>query len=223
MSIDRVRALSRALDERVLVIDGAMGTQIQALTLTAADFGGADLEGCNENLNLTRPDAIASIHAGYIAAGADIVETNTFGGTPLVLAEYGLQAKAREINRAAAQIARAEADRASTAERPRWVAGSMGPTTKAISVTGGVTFDELVTNYEEQARGLWEGGSDYFLVETCQDTRNIKAAILGIERAQSHLSEDDRIPIAVSGTIEAMGTMLGCWRARCRASASRVG
>jgi len=199
---DRVARLRRALDERVLVLDGAMGTAIQDRGLGAADFGGPDLEGCNENLNLTRPDVIASIHSGYLEAGADILETNTFGATPLVLAEYGLQSKCGEINRAAASIAR------ELAGPDRFVAGSMGPTTKAISVTGGVTFDALVDHYAMQAQGLHEGGIDYFLLETCQDTRNVKAGLLGIDRVQSSLPESERLPVAVSGTIEAMGTML---------------
>ena len=129
---ERASRLKAALDERVLVIDGAMGTAIQNVALTAADFGGPDLEGCNENLCLTRPDVIRAIHRSYLEAGADILETNTFGSTPLVLAEYGLQAKAQELNRVAAQLARAEADAASTPAKPRWVAGSMGPTTRAI-------------------------------------------------------------------------------------------
>jgi len=204
----RTALLDQALNQRVLVLDGAMGTAIQAVPLTAADFGGPELEGCNENLVLTRPDVIVQIHRDYLNAGADILETNTFGGTPLVLAEYGLQAKAREINRVAAQLARKAADELSTEERPRWVAGSIGPTTKAISVTGGVTFDELIETYLVQVQGLHEGGVDYFLIETCQDTRNIKAALLAIEQLHAALPPEEHLPIAVSGTIEAMGTML---------------
>ncbi|HVE83125.1 MAG TPA: methionine synthase [Myxococcales bacterium] len=202
----RVEALKAAMRERVVVLDGATGTYLQCQQLRAHDFGGADLEGCNEHLNLTRPDLIEQMHAGYFEAGADVTETNTFGGTPLVLAEYGLEAKAREINRRAAEIARRAADRFSADGRPRWVAGSMGPTTKAITVTGGVTFDDLVKHYEVQALGLIEGGADYLLVETCQDTRNVKAALVGIEQAFAQGAE--RVPVAVSGTIEPMGTML---------------
>ncbi len=185
-----------------------MGTALQGRNLTAADFGGPDLEGCNENLVLTRPDVIREVHEDYLAAGADIVETNTFGATPLVLDEYGLGSKAHEINLAAARIARAAADRFSTPEKPRWVAGSIGPTTKAISVTGGVTFDGLIENFCAQAKGLLEGGSDYLLIETSQDTRNVKAALLGIARAKAENPEWARVPVAVSGTIEPMGTML---------------
>ena len=203
---ERIDLLEKLLGERVLVIDGAMGTALQDLNLSAADFGGPELEGCNENLNLTRPEAIRGIHRGYLEAGADILETNTFGATPLVLAEYGLQDRAIEINREAARLAREEAAR--YADKPRFVAGAMGPTTKAISVTGGVTFDELISSYEAQARGLYEGGVDYFLIETAQDTRNIKTALFGIDRVQGGLPPEERLPIAVSGTIEAMGTML---------------
>ncbi|HEY8209371.1 MAG TPA: methionine synthase, partial [Myxococcaceae bacterium] len=203
---ERVDALRAVLQERILVLDGATGTYLQTQHLKAADFGGVDLEGCNEHLNLTRPDLIERMHAEYFRAGADVTETNTFGATPLVLAEYGLEAKAREINVRAAQIARRAADQLTHAGRVRWVAGSMGPTTKAVSVTGGVTFDELVRHYEIQAQGLVEGGVDYLLVETCQDTRNVKAALVGIERAFA--SGAERVPVAVSGTIEPMGTML---------------
>src|SRR5262249_48827430 len=157
-----------------------MGTLIQSQNLKSADFGGPEYEGCNENLVLTRPDLIEKFHVDYFHAGADIVETNTFGGTPLVLGEYGLSEHAHEINAKAAQLARKAAERFSTPERPRWVAGSIGPTTKAISVTGGITFEELIRHFEAQAYGLIEGGVDYLLVETCQDTRNVKAALLGI-------------------------------------------
>ena len=203
---ERVNALREALSQRVLVLDGAMGTAIQDHNLTAADFGGAELEGCNENLVLTRPDVIGGIHRAYLAAGCDIVETNTFGATPLVLAEYGLQDQTDALNLAAARLARAAADEFSTPARLRFVAGSVGPTTKAISVTGGVTFEELILHFERQAKGLYEGGVDYFLIETCQDTRNIKAAILGIQRFFARGFEP--LPLAVSGTIEPMGTML---------------
>ncbi len=184
------------LNERILVLDGAMGTMIQQRNLTAADFGGAQFEGCNENLVLTRPDVIRDIHRAYFAAGADIIETDTFGATPLVLAEYGLADKCREINRTAARIAR------EATNGKGFVAGSIGPTTKAITVTGGVTFLELVANFQEQATGLIEGGVDLLLVETCQDTRNVKAALIGINQVGV------KIPVIVSGTIEPMGTML---------------
>ncbi|AGC43581.1 5-methyltetrahydrofolate--homocysteine methyltransferase [Myxococcus stipitatus DSM 14675] len=203
----RVEALRAAMRERVLVLDGAMGTLLQQKDLKAADFGGAEYEGCNENLVLTRPEIIRDIHARYFAAGADVTETDSFGGTPLVLNEFGLGHKALEINEASARLAREAAAEAEARDgRIRWVAGSVGPTTKAISVTGGITFEELVDNFAVQAEGLVRGGSDYLLVETAQDTRNVKAALLGIDRAFHKLGY--AVPIAVSGTIEPMGTML---------------
>ncbi len=202
----RQEALADALATRILVLDGAMGTMIQQRHLTAADFGGPALEGCNENLVATRPDVILDIHREYFAAGADMVETDTFGGTPLVLAEYGLQACAKELNATAARLARQAAAEFSTRGRPRFVAGSMGPTTKAITVTGGVSFPELIEHFAVQARGLIEGGVDVLLVETSQDTRNVKAALLAIRRVENELGVT--VPVMVSGTIEPMGTML---------------
>jgi 5-methyltetrahydrofolate--homocysteine methyltransferase len=199
-------ALRELLRERILILDGAMGTMLQQANLTAADFGGPHLEGCNENLVMTRPDVVLGIHRKYLEAGADIIETNSFGSTPLVLAEYGLGDRAREINRRAAELARQAADEFSKPAKPRFVAGSMGPTTKAISVTGGVTFDELRGNFLEQARGLIEGGADILLLETCQDTRNIKAGALAIDELARELGQP--IPLMISVTIEAMGTML---------------
>ncbi len=204
--LERIGALRRALAERVLVLDGAMGTAIQAHNLSAADFGGAEYEGCNEYLVLTRPDAIRAIQEEYLKVGCDILETATFGATPLVLGEYGLSSRAREINLAAARIARELCDRYSTLAKPRFVCGDLGPTTKAISVTGGITFDELVDHYYVQARALHEGDVDYLLLETCQDTRNVKAGLLAIQRVFEETGQP--IPVAVSGTIEAMGTML---------------
>ncbi|WP_029422209.1 methionine synthase [Alicyclobacillus macrosporangiidus] len=200
------RSIQRALQERILVLDGAMGTMIQQQNLTERDFGGRAYDGCNEYLCLTRPDVILSIHRAYLEAGADIIETNSFGGTPLVLAEYGLADRAREINRAAAALARQAADAFSTEAWPRFVAGSMGPTTKSLSVTGGATFDELVASYAEQARGLLEGGVDVLLVETAQDLLNVKAASLGIRQAFADTGRE--VPILISGTIEPMGTTL---------------
>jgi len=199
-------ALEEALASRILLLDGAMGTMLQDRNISAADFGGHQLEGCNEYLVKTRPDIVEDIHRAYLAAGSDIIETNTFGATALVLAEYGVQAAAWELNLEAARIARRAADAFSTASRPRFVAGAMGPTTKAISVTGGVTFPQLVENFYAQAKALLEGGSDLLLVETCQDTRNVKAALLAIQRLMKE--HNRRIPVMVSGTIEPMGTML---------------
>jgi 5-methyltetrahydrofolate--homocysteine methyltransferase len=203
---ERTKLLQSLLDERILVLDGAMGTMIQQRNLSADDFGGPALEGCNENVVLTRPDVILDIHRQYYKAGADIVETDTFGSTPLVLNEYGLADKCHEINVAAATLARRAAEEFSTPNKPRFVAASIGPTTKAITVTGGVTFDQLIDNFYQQSRGLAEGGADILLVETCQDTRNIKAALIGIQRAFDELGY--KLPIMVSGTIEPMGTML---------------
>jgi len=204
---ERIQRLKQTLSERILVLDGAMGTLIQSRNLKAADFGGPELEGCNENLVLTRPELIRDIHRTYLEAGADVTETDTFGGTPLVLAEYGLQDQALKINARAAELAREAADAVEAADgRPRWVAGSIGPTTKAISVTGGIGFDALTDTFAVQAEGLVAGGVDFLLIETAQDTRNVKAALLGCERAFAKTGR--RVPIAVSGTIEPMGTML---------------
>ncbi|HEY5599311.1 MAG TPA: homocysteine S-methyltransferase family protein, partial [Candidatus Manganitrophaceae bacterium] len=194
------------LRERILVMDGAMGTMVQGKGLTAADFGGPELEGCNEYLNITRPDVVQSIHEAYYAGGADIVETNTFGGTGIVLAEYGLQEKVLEINRAGAEIARKAAKKFSTPDKPRFVAASMGPTTKAITVTGGVTFDQLAEAFAAQTRGLIEGGVDLLLLETAQDTLNLKAAAIGVLQAQREMGIS--VPIMISATIERTGTML---------------
>ncbi len=206
LASDRAKLLETTLQERILVLDGAMGTAIQELSLQAKDFGGEALEGCNENLVLTRPDVIQGIHEAYLKAGCDIVETNTFGGTPLVLDEYELGSQAFEINLKAAQLARAACLKFDTPAKPRFVAGSIGPTTRAISVTGGVTFEALIENFLLQSRALWEGGVDYFLIETCQDTRNIKASLLALDLLFAE--KKARLPIAVSGTIEPMGTML---------------
>ena len=200
------KALRELLAERILVLDGAMGTMLQQRNLTAADFGGPTLEGCNENLVRTRPDVVLDIHRKYYEAGADIVETNSFGGTPLVLTEYGLQDDAQELNRQAAALAKQAAEEFSSPGKPRFVAGSMGPTTKAITVTGGVTFEGLFDSYYVQAKGLIEGGADLLLVETCQDTRNIKAAILAIQKVSRE--NGFAVPFLISVTIEPMGTML---------------
>jgi 5-methyltetrahydrofolate--homocysteine methyltransferase len=201
---ERRAALGAALSERILCLDGATGTGLEGAGLSPEAFGGPEYEGCNEALVLHRPDAVLHLHRTYLTAGADIVETNTFGGTPLVLAEYPpLQEHAYAINRDAAALAR-QACAEFGAER--WVAGSMGPTTKAISVTGGITFDELIEHFSVQARGLLDGGADYLLLETCPDTRNVKAGLLAIEALAR--ARGERIPVAVSGTIEPTGTML---------------
>jgi 5-methyltetrahydrofolate--homocysteine methyltransferase len=199
-------SLHDALKQRILILDGAMGTMIQQVDLTGADFGGEDLDGCNEMLVLTRPELIQRIHEEYLEAGADLIETNTFGATSVVLAEYDIQDRAREINLEAARIAKAAVDRFSTPESPRYVVGAMGPTTKTLSVTGGVTFQELIDSYFEQALALIEGGVDALLLETSQDTLNVKAGSIGIQQAfeQSGI----KLPLMISGTIEPMGTTL---------------
>ena len=202
----RGQQLKNLLKDRILVLDGAMGTSIQNLNLGPQDFGGVELEGCNENLVLTRPDVIQKIHEDFLAAGCDIVETNTFGATELVLNEYNLGKKFYEVNFKAAGLARAACDKYSSKEQPRFVAGSIGPTTKAISVTGGVTFDELIKNFKDQAKALVEGGADYLLLETAQDSRNLKAALIGFD--QYFAESKKQVPVAISGTIEPMGTML---------------
>ncbi len=202
----RIALLRDLIARRIVLLDGATGTSIQGMNLHASYFGGPHLDGCNENLVATSPDRIRELHRGFLQAGADIIETNSFGSTSIVLAEYGLADRARELNRLAARLAREEADAASTPAKPRFVAGSMGPTTRSISVTGGVTFDELAAAYQEQAEGLIEGGADLLLLETVQDSINCKAGLAGIDRALD--ATGSAAGIAISGTIETMGTLL---------------
>jgi len=199
-------SLQETLRSRIMILDGAMGTMIQQANLTAEDFGGEEYEGCNELLVLTRPDVIRSIHEDYLAAGADIIETNTFGSTAVVLSEYDIPEKAREINLAAARLAREACDKFSTPDKPRYAAGALGPTTKTLSVTGGVTFEQLVQDYLDQVLALMEGGVDCILIETCQDTLNVKAASIGVREAFQRMGRE--LPIMISGTIEPMGTTL---------------
>jgi len=194
------------IQNHILILDGAMGTMLQNADLTADDFGGEELEGCNENLNLTRPDVVRDIHRAYFEAGADIVTTNTFGGTPLVLNEYGLGDQAYEINKRAVELAVEAANEFSTPAWPRYVAGGLGPTTKTLSVTGGTTFDALTQDFYVQAKGLIDGGADVLLMETSQDMLNVKAGTLGIKQAFEELGKE--LPIMISGTIEPMGTTL---------------
>ncbi|MBL8197282.1 MAG: homocysteine S-methyltransferase family protein, partial [Blastocatellia bacterium] len=199
----RVTAFKELLAQRVLVLDGAMGTSLFAMKLTAEDYGGAKYEGCPEHLNFSKPSAIEQIHRSYLEVGADIIETNTFGGTSVVLAEYNLQDKAYEINLAAAKIARRIADEYSSVEKPRFVAGSMGPTTKSIAVTESATFDELFESYYEQANALLDGGVDILLVETALDTLNMKAAGAAIQKLFQDRGE--AWPLMLSVTIEKIG------------------
>ena len=189
----------------VIVFDGAMGTNLQTQNLTAEDFGGAQYEGCNEYLVYTKPEAIAKVHRDFLAAGADVIETDTFGAASIVLAEYDLTDKAYELNKAAAELAKRVAAEFSTPEKPRFVAGSMGPTTK-LPTLGHIDFDTMKSSFAEQAEGLWDGGVDLFIVETCQDVLQIKAALNGIEEVFA--KKGDRRPLMVSVTMESMGTML---------------
>ena len=189
----------------VLVFDGATGTSLQEMELTADDFGGPELEGCNENLVVTRPDAVQAVHRQFLEAGCDVIETDTFGAASIVLAEYGLEDKAIELNKRAAELAREMADQYSTAEKPRFVAGSMGPTTK-LPTLGHIDFDTMRASFREQAEGLIAGDVDLFIVETCQDVLQIKAALQGIEEAFEATGQ--RRALMVSVTMETTGTML---------------
>ena len=202
----RRQQLLDALASRILILDGAMGTMLQAHNPTAADFGGAGLENCSENLSITHPEWISGIHRAYLEAGADIIETNSFQGSPIVLAEFGLEPKAHELNVLAAKLAREAADEFSTPVKPRFVAGSMGPTTKSITLRGDVTFAQLSDSYYVQAKGLIEGGADLLLIETAFDTRNIKTALVAVQKLEREIGR--RIPVMVSGTIERFGAML---------------
>ncbi|MEW9502218.1 methionine synthase [Jeotgalibacillus marinus] len=196
----------KQLEKKILIMDGAMGTMLQEAQLSTDDFGGEELEGCNENLNRTAPNLIEQIHDVYFAAGADIVCTNTFGSMSVVLEEYDIGQDAYELSKLGAEIAKRSAVKWSTAVQPRFVAGSMGPTTKTLSVTGGTTFEALTSSYAEQARGLIDGGADLLLVETSQDLLNVKCAFLGIQEAYERTGKE--LHIMISGTIEPMGTTL---------------
>ncbi|MBV8067787.1 MAG: homocysteine S-methyltransferase family protein, partial [Candidatus Eremiobacteraeota bacterium] len=200
----------RLLQERVLVFDGAMGTQLMALELSADDFGGATQSGCNEALVLTRPDVVARIHESYLAAGADVVETDTFTGSRLKLDEYSLGEQTAEINRRAAQIARQACEAFSTPNRPRFVAGSMGPTGMLVSSSdpalSNITYERLRDIYAEQARALVEGGADLLVLETMQDLLELKAAIAGIRREFERGLR--RVPIQAQPTLITEGRML---------------
>src|SRR5262249_743448 len=158
-------------------------TMIQSRNLTATDFGGAEYEGCNEHLNLVSPDTVLAIHDAYLQAGADLISSNSFGCAPYVLGEYGLSEKTYEIAMAAGRVAREAGLRRSTREGPRFAVGAMGPGTRSITVTGNVSFAEVREGYYIQARGLIAGGVDALLLETAQDTLNLKAAAIGVRRA----------------------------------------
>ncbi len=192
-------------DRPVLVFDGATGTSLQQMDLSAEDFGGPALEGCNENLVFTRPDAVQAVHRQFLEVGADVIETDTFGAASIVLAEYGLEDQAFAINKRAAELARQVAAEYSTAAKPRFVAGSIGPTTK-LPTLGHIDFDTMKASFRQQAEGLLAGDIDLFIVETCQDVLQIKAALQGIEEAMAGAAS--RRPVMVSVTMETTGTML---------------
>ncbi|HEV2860888.1 MAG TPA: methionine synthase [Pyrinomonadaceae bacterium] len=194
-----------ALKERVVVFDGAMGTNLHAQNLTIDDFGGPQFENCSEHLLVTRPDAVEKVHADFLAAGCDVLETNSFGGMRVVLAEFGIPEMAYELNVAAAKLARRVAADFSTKDKPRWVAGSMGPGTKLPSL-GQATFLGLKDAYAEQARGLLDGGADLLIVETAQDLLQLKAALAGV--FHEFASSRRRVPVIAQVTIEQQGTML---------------
>ena len=194
-----------AVAERVVVFDGAFGTYVQGLDLTADDFGGLSLEGCNEMLCVTRPDVIAGMHAAFLDVGVDAIETASFGTFATVLAEYDIAHRAHELNVAAARIARDVADSYSADGRTRYVAGSIGPGTKLPSL-GHISFADLRDAYTEQARGLLEGGVDLFVVETCMDLLQVKAAMIACRRAMQ--AEGRSVPMQVQVTMETTGRML---------------
>jgi 5-methyltetrahydrofolate--homocysteine methyltransferase len=214
MSTNRTALLHEALSNRILVLDGAMGTMIQRYELTEADYRGArfadferDVKGNNDLLNLTRPDVIEAIHLAYLDAGADIVETNTFSATTIAMADYAMESIAYELNVEGARIARKACDARSTPDRPRFVAGALGPTNRTASISPdvnnpgyrNVNFDTLVTAYTEAARGLIDGGADILLIETIFDTLNAKAAIYAVMALFDELGF--KVPVMISGTI----------------------
>ncbi len=218
----RAQVLPQLLRERILVLDGAMGTMIQRFRLDEAQYRGErfkdhakDVKGNNELLNLTRPDVIRDIHEGYLDAGADLIETNTFGATSVAQADYDMAHLSREMNEAAARIAREACDKFSTPDKPRFVCGALGPTPKTASISPDVndpgarntSFDELRAAYYEQVEGLVEGGADVLLVETIFDTLNAKAALFAID--EFFAASGERLPVIISGTVtDASGRIL---------------
>ncbi|PZR81684.1 MAG: methionine synthase, partial [Candidatus Aeolococcus gillhamiae] len=200
-----MRSYLEAVAERVVVYDGATGTNIQLRELTTDDFGGAAFEGCNEILVDTRPDVIADLHRSFLDVGVDVVETDSFGALSVTLAEYGIAGRAHELNVKAARIAREVADSYARPEGGPWVAGSIGPGTKFPSL-GQIRFAGLRDAYEEQARGLLEGGVDLLIVETVFDLLQAKAAIIGSRRAMADVGR--QVPLQVQATVELTGRML---------------
>ena len=166
------------LKEKIIVFDGAMGTFLQSLNLSIDDWGGPNFENCSENLLYTRPDAIETVHKSFLDVGCDVIETNSFGGSEVVLTEFGIADKTYDVNKKAAELAKRIASDYSTKDKPRFVAGSIGPGTK-LPTLGHITYRDLQDAYREQVRGLYDGGSDLFIVETCQDLLQTKAALVG--------------------------------------------
>ena len=195
----------QTLKERIVVFDGAMGTNLHAQDLTVDDYGGPQFEGCPEHLLISKPEAVEKVHAGFFEVGCDVVETDSFGGASIVLAEYGIAHLAYELNKKAAELAKRVASDFSTKEKPRWVAGSMGPTTK-LPTLGHISFLDMKASYREQARGLLDGGADLLIVETCQDILQTKSALAAI--FEEFESSQRRVPVIAQVTIEAFGTML---------------
>src|SRR3984893_17525319 len=193
------------LRDRIVVFDGAMGTNLQVENLTLDDFGGVRFEGCNEHLLITRPDAVEKVHTAFLDVGCDVIETNSFNGTPVDFAEYDMADQAYDMNVRAARLAKRIATDYSTNDKPRWVAGSMGPGRK-LPTLGHITFAELKAAYGVQVAGLLDGGADLLIVETCQDLLQTKAALAAIfahfERTRS------RVPVIAQVTIEVFGTIL---------------
>src|SRR3954471_14355394 len=191
------------LNEKVIVFDGAMGTFLQSLNLSIDDWGGPNFENCSENLLYTRPDAIETVHSRFLDVGCDVIETNSFGGSEVVLAEFGIADKTYDVNKRAAELAKRVANGYSTPEHPRFVAGSIGPGTK-LPTLGHITYRALRDAYREQVRGLVDGGSDVLIVETCQDLLQTKAALAAIF---DHFEKNKiRIPVIAQVTIEVFGT-----------------
>src|SRR5712692_8862107 len=199
------KSFLETLRDRIVVFDGAMGTNLHAQDLSVDDYGGPQFEGCPEHLLITMPHAVEKVHAGFLEVGCDVVETDSFGSTSIVLAEYQIAHLAYELNVKAAQLAKRVAADFSTEEKPRWVAGSMGPTTK-LPTLGHISFLDMKASYREQARGLLDGGADLLIVETCQDILQTKAALVAI--FEEFESSKRRVPVIAQVTIEAFGTML---------------
>ena len=200
-----MKTFLETLHDRIVVFDGAMGTNLQVQNLTLDDFGGLRFEGCNEHLLITRPDAVENVHTAFLDVGCDVIETNSFNGTPVDFAEYDMADQAYEMNVRAASLAKRIASDYSSAEKPRWVAGSMGPGRK-LPTLGHITFAELKAAYGVQVSGLLDGGADLLIVETCQDLLQTKAALAAI--FDHFKATKTRVPVIAQVTIEVFGTML---------------